>query len=59
MSWENLDAALAANKKLYELGYAAGLTDAATAVSAMASNEVDNFSDWQRKAIALILKEYS
>lgn len=59
MSWENLDAALATNKKLYELGYAAGLTDAASAVSAMASNDVDNFEDWQRQAIALILKDYS
>ena len=57
MSWENLDAALAANKKLYELGYAAGLTDAATAVSAMAANGDDNFSDWQRKAIALIMEQ--
>lgn len=47
------------SKKLYELGYAAALTDAASAISAMAPNSDDNFLDWQREAIALILKEYN
>ena len=54
---ENLDEALAANRKLYELGFASGLVAAVRAITTMAENSDDNFSDWQRKAIALIMEQ--
>lgn len=57
MNWETLDATLAARNTLYELGYAAGLNAAVSEITIMAPNGDDNFSEWQRQAIALILEK--